>query len=239
MFNLEPAITEWRRRMLTAGIKTPVPLEELEIHLREEIERQMKPGLNEQQVFNCATRQIGEAGVLKSEFTKVGRIIPEWLKHFLFTKSGIPNSQLATNMNTSIPKIEPRWATYAKAGTFLFPAIVVWLLTVVLVLPKAVDICQVAGTTVFTFSQPVPAVIKAWSAIGEVMIFLTKHVFLIGGVIILAFVLLERYFSQWPRYRRAAIGSGAFILNAAVLLSLTIMIVSILVAAPALRHHIK
>jgi hypothetical protein len=32
--------------MLAAGIETPLPLEELEIHLREEIERQVKSGLN-------------------------------------------------------------------------------------------------------------------------------------------------------------------------------------------------
>ena len=38
------SIAEWREQMLAAGIKTPVPLEELEIHLREEIEQQMKSG---------------------------------------------------------------------------------------------------------------------------------------------------------------------------------------------------
>ena len=39
MFDLEQSITNWRKQMLAAGIKSPVPLEELEIHLREEIER--------------------------------------------------------------------------------------------------------------------------------------------------------------------------------------------------------
>ena len=42
MFNLEQAILEWRRRMLASDIKSPAPMDELEIHLREEIERQMK-----------------------------------------------------------------------------------------------------------------------------------------------------------------------------------------------------
>jgi len=37
MFNLEPSIAEWRRQMLAAGVKTPVPLEELESHLRDEL----------------------------------------------------------------------------------------------------------------------------------------------------------------------------------------------------------
>ena len=44
------------------------------------------------------------------------------------------------NMNINPPNIEPRWATYTKAGTFLFPALFMWLLTVVFVLPKAVEL---------------------------------------------------------------------------------------------------
>ena len=72
MFDLEKAIADWRKQMLSAGIKTPVPLEELEIHLREEIERQMKSGLNEAEAFNSAVRQIGQASALKSEFAKAG-----------------------------------------------------------------------------------------------------------------------------------------------------------------------
>jgi hypothetical protein len=70
MFNLEPSIADWRRQMLAAGIKTPVPLEELESHLREEIERQMRSGLDVQKAFEAATRQIGQARALRSEFGK-------------------------------------------------------------------------------------------------------------------------------------------------------------------------
>lgn len=72
MFNLEQSIADWRRQMLAAGIKTPVPLEELEIHLREEIEQQMKSGLNDQDAFNFAIQKIGQASALKSEFVKAG-----------------------------------------------------------------------------------------------------------------------------------------------------------------------
>jgi hypothetical protein len=78
MFDLEQSIAEWRRQMLAAGIKTPVPLEELEIHLRDEIERQIKSGLNEQEIFNSAVQKIGQAGLLKTEFKKAGGFIG-WL----------------------------------------------------------------------------------------------------------------------------------------------------------------
>ena len=59
--------------MLGAGIKTPVPLEELEIHLREEIEQQMKSGLNEQKAFEISIQQIGQPKTLNSEFKKSER----------------------------------------------------------------------------------------------------------------------------------------------------------------------
>ena len=70
MFNLEQSIAGWRPQMLAAGIKTPVPLEELEIHLREEIERQVKTGLNEKEAFKTAAQKIGQARILKTEFKK-------------------------------------------------------------------------------------------------------------------------------------------------------------------------
>ena len=71
MFNLEKSIAEWRQRMLAAGIKSPVPLDELEIHLREEVERQMKSGLNEQEAFKTSVQKIGQAEPLKIEFKKI------------------------------------------------------------------------------------------------------------------------------------------------------------------------
>jgi hypothetical protein len=71
MSNLEQSIATWRRQMLSAGIKTPVPLEELEIHLRDEIEQQVKSGLNEPEAFDFAVRKIGQASALKKEFRKV------------------------------------------------------------------------------------------------------------------------------------------------------------------------
>jgi hypothetical protein len=52
--------------MLAAGIKSPVPLEELESHLRGEIDEQIHAGLNVEQAF----RQVGDARTLKVEFKK-------------------------------------------------------------------------------------------------------------------------------------------------------------------------
>jgi hypothetical protein len=72
MFDLEKSIVEWRRQMMAAGIKTPVPLEELEIHLREDIAQQMQSGLSAQPAFGIAVGKIGRAPELKGEFKKIG-----------------------------------------------------------------------------------------------------------------------------------------------------------------------
>ena len=57
--------------MLAAGILTPVPLEELEIHLREEIERQMETGLNPQDALTSAAQKLGPPPTVQNEFMKV------------------------------------------------------------------------------------------------------------------------------------------------------------------------
>src|SRR6185295_14174952 len=75
MFNLEQAIIEWRKQMLNAGIKTPVPLDELESHLREDIDKQMRSGLDAQRAFDIAVQRIGQAAPLKREFAKVGQVM--------------------------------------------------------------------------------------------------------------------------------------------------------------------
>ncbi len=86
MFNLEQAILDWQRQMLAAGIQTPVPLEELESHLRDEIEQQRKSGLSAQPAFEAAVGQIGPARALKNEFKKGERT---FMKKTLLVLAGI------------------------------------------------------------------------------------------------------------------------------------------------------
>ena len=61
MFDLEHSIADWRKQMLAAGIKTPMPLEELESHLREDVARQMQSGTTAEQAFKIAIHGIGNS----------------------------------------------------------------------------------------------------------------------------------------------------------------------------------
>ena len=116
MFNLEQAITVWRQKMRDAGIKAPVPLEELESHLREDVEAKMGAGWDPARAFAAAVKEMGQTQVLKSEFSKTGETVYEHWKQAVRTRLGIPDYQLATNMNMNppLPASEPRWATYGK-----------------------------------------------------------------------------------------------------------------------------
>lgn len=71
MYNLEGEIARWRKRMAAGGINAPAVLDELESHLREEIEQQFFSGASEQKAFEAAVLRIGQARRLKCEFAKL------------------------------------------------------------------------------------------------------------------------------------------------------------------------
>jgi hypothetical protein len=238
MFNLEQSIADWRQQMLAAGIESPVPLEELESHLRDEIEREMRSGSSPEQAFKNAAGQIGRAEVLKTEFVKTQMPVYEQLKRLVFSIAGVPNYQLATNMNALNSTPEPRRTTYLKTAAFAFPAVFLWLFAIIFLFPKLNEICQQYGDIPFgvkTFEQA-PAVFKFFAFLAELMVQLTHYSFVIGGVVLLGLVLLEMRFSKWPRYRRAVAGIGVFFINAIVLASITMMLVSIIVAVSNHGH---
>jgi hypothetical protein len=107
MFDLEKSIADWREQMLAAGIKSPVPLEELENHLREEIRRQMESGLRASDVIEVCTRQIGQPESLKNEFRKIERNI---MKRILIISLG------TAGVLAGMALIMPAVAQYRHAG---------------------------------------------------------------------------------------------------------------------------
>src|SRR5260221_10487589 len=70
MFNLEQKIKEWRRQLAAQGIQAQEVLNELEGHLREEMERQIQSGAKEQRAYEVARARLGDADSLSPEFAK-------------------------------------------------------------------------------------------------------------------------------------------------------------------------
>src|SRR4051812_42082275 len=90
MFDIEKAISDWRRQMRAAGIKNDDALNELESHLRDEIQQQTQAGLTPQQAFEAAVTRIGGPQALNTEFTKLRRAHVDFLaklKRFLLMGS--------------------------------------------------------------------------------------------------------------------------------------------------------
>jgi hypothetical protein len=73
MFSQEQSINEWRRQMAARGISTAKVLDELESHLRDDIQRQTRSGERPEKAFEVAVSRIGDASALKAEFVNAGR----------------------------------------------------------------------------------------------------------------------------------------------------------------------
>jgi hypothetical protein len=221
MFNLDSAIFEWRRAMSTDGFKGGALLDELESHVREDVDRQVQSGVGVEQAFDVAVSHMGRPGLLREEFSKVGQtghLFDRW-KYFLQTLASVQTPTLATNMNTSYPhsNLEPRFATYLKSVGFVLPAITLWTIMVLFVVPKLREVCNQAGVVL--------------PKIYFLVFTLMQHGWLIAGVLVATLIFLEWRSDRWPRYRRAAFGTGVFIMNAAVLLLISSMAVYAVVAA--------
>ena len=78
MHELEKQIAKWRQTMAGAAGQRQELLDELETHLREEIERLLRSGVAEGDAFPLAVANLGTPSALAGEYAKVIRKAP-WL----------------------------------------------------------------------------------------------------------------------------------------------------------------
>jgi len=128
MADLEKSFAEWRWQMLAAGIKAPVPLEELEIHLREDVEQHLRFSGDGEQAFAAAVRRMGRPSELKSEFNKSSR----WGFRFWWIWLGIGGFGLVQTamLNLVGPLVFHRHSSAffsAKWWADWFPSYIAWI----------------------------------------------------------------------------------------------------------------
>lgn len=110
MFNLDQAIFEWRRKMISAGIKSSDVLDELEGHLREDIERRVRAGADASRVFEVAVARFGEPCALKMEFDRVKQQQRNYMKRGLMIGAGI------VGVMVGMALVMPAVAQYRQIG---------------------------------------------------------------------------------------------------------------------------
>lgn len=81
MFNLEQAIQEWRRRMADCGIRAVEALDELEYHLRQDLEQRLGATADARQAFESAVQRLGGPKTLGQEFAKA--TAASWRRRFI------------------------------------------------------------------------------------------------------------------------------------------------------------
>ena len=130
MFDLEKGIASWRGQMRAAGITSPRLLDELENHLRDEIERQMKLGLNDQAAFAMATESMGRGNLLRAEFQKVCGLNPfpvrkkaGWIYAVILGFYSVATTGVMAKNNLSINE----WLSgLASMATLLASSLFIW-----------------------------------------------------------------------------------------------------------------
>jgi hypothetical protein len=79
MFNLEEAIAAWRQRMRSAGLDSQEHLDELESHLRDNIDAEVAKGASIETAFGWAVSNIGDPKIVSREFRQPNRRrVPRW-----------------------------------------------------------------------------------------------------------------------------------------------------------------
>lgn len=221
--------------MAAGGIKTSIVLDELESHLREDVESGVKAGATKEEAFQAAIRQLGQTGALTDEFAKIGETNEPFagVKHFFLTLAGIHNPIVATTMNisSSSGSLEPASLTYLRSGALALPATFLWLFIMFICFPKFNEVVSQSGIRPFT---PGP-----FGLCWNLALFLKHYLFIFYGPLALTLAFLEWRVEKWPRYRRMACGAGVFLLNSLVLVAVTGLFVQALVAVSHMAYRVK
>ncbi|HYF34552.1 MAG TPA: hypothetical protein VD994_04620 [Prosthecobacter sp.] len=117
------------------------------------------------------------------------------------------------------------WKTYLGAATVVLPALFFWVFATIILLPRISQVWKDAG---LEGSRPQWLMDLSWAFV--------LHFNVIVLALAAVLLLLELRYRKWPQYRRMVIGAATFLVNTAVLLGLTVICVSALLAVPHLAR---
>jgi hypothetical protein len=123
MFTVEQAVENWKNDLRQKQTLMETDIEELESHLREEMERLGPLGLTEEEAFVIAVRRIGDTTQMASEFAKVNTAAI-WKTRFFWMIAGIFVLWLITSFSSFVSRLSFfteayfHWFGWYGAGIF-------------------------------------------------------------------------------------------------------------------------
>jgi hypothetical protein len=132
------------------------------------------------------------------------------------------------NEPASITDNESWWKTYVKGAAFSLPAVAILAFSSIYLLPKLETLWRDTsfGSSFAMASSAITAV--------QVAHFVTQHLVVMVVAVTAVIALLEWRSRRWPKYRRVSVSVVAFVTNTAVMVFITAMLMTALMAAPAL-----
>ncbi len=113
-FDLNAAIRAWRESLGHSPRLQPGNLDELESHLRDSVDVLRRKGLAEDEAFLVATRRLGNASVLSTEFAKVNRR-DLWLERVFWMLAGVLLLRAVGSVSNTLTELA-LWAGVAGSG---------------------------------------------------------------------------------------------------------------------------
>jgi hypothetical protein len=97
MFNLNDEISKWRSSLAESQTLETSDIDELESHLREEIEQLVTAKLSQQEAFWVARHRLGDADSLAEEFAKINASVL-WRKRLFWAGTGLLCYEMAKHV---------------------------------------------------------------------------------------------------------------------------------------------
>ena len=111
MFGIEKSIADWKTQLTQRQTMTPSDVDEMEMHLRDEMDHLQKAGLTAEESFLVACRRIGDCDQVAGEFAKInGNVV--WKNRFFWMIIGVLTMEVLSSVAksaTGISAVLAKW----------------------------------------------------------------------------------------------------------------------------------
>lgn len=133
MFDLNQQISNWRKNVIEKGSCHVSDVDEMESHLKDEIDQLKSQNLSEQEAFLVAAHRLGQPDAIAEEFAKVNGTL--WLRKIFYALCGVFAFWAANQIAEAVSKVFLMLATaFGYRGSSLGIATGIFKIAVLIVI---------------------------------------------------------------------------------------------------------